>query len=63
MWCANCLQPVNRFIDHDLCKQQVWLALSREFTQTREAIRKQWNPQFKGETVEVRPRLTRSMSF
>lgn len=63
MWCAYCMEAVNRFIEHDLCKLQTWLTLSRDYTQARETSRSQYNFEPKGETVELRPRLTRSASI
>lgn len=62
MWCAHCLQPVNGVIDHALCKESMWLAMSEEYTRAREAFKKQYDLTHKGETVEFRAPLTRSVS-
>jgi len=62
MYCGNCLQPVNGVIDHELCKHEVWLAISEEYTRAREACKKQYDFEPKGCTVEVRKPLTRSVS-
>jgi len=62
MWCAHCLQPVNGFIEHELCKENIWLAMSEEYTRAREAFKKQYDFTHHGETVEIRAPLTRSVS-
>jgi hypothetical protein len=62
MWCAVCQQSIDDVIDHEMCKQNIWLALSQENTQFREAFKKQYDFAPKGETVEIRPPLTRSKS-
>lgn len=62
MYCANCMQPVNGTIDHEQCKEHVWLAMSEQFTEAREAFKKQYNFAPRGCTVEIREPLTRSVS-
>ena len=62
MWCGHCLQSVNGIIDHKLCKEAVWLAVSEEYTKVRENFKKQYDFAPKGETVEVREPLTRCKS-
>ena len=62
MWCALCLQPVDGMIAHRDCMEEIWLTASTEYTQVREAAKKQYDFVPKGVTVEVRPPLTRSVS-
>jgi hypothetical protein len=55
MWCAHCLQVVGTGIDHSLCIDAVWFAISMEYTKSRLAFSKQQDHDVhKGETVEVR---------
>lgn len=56
------MQPVNDVIDHEMCKEAVWFALSEEYTRNREAFQKQYDFVHKGETVEIREPLKRSLS-
>ena len=42
--------------------EEIWLTASTEYTQVREAAKKQYDFVPKGVTVEVRPPLTRSVS-
>jgi len=63
MWCANCMQPVNGIIDHELCKLTVWEILSQEYTQKRKEFLKYYFFEPKGVTVEERKSLTRSVSI
>jgi hypothetical protein len=56
------MQPVNGVIDHERCKEALWFDLSHEYTRTREAIKKQYDFEPKGCTVEIREPLTRSVS-
>ena len=56
------MQPVNGVIDHDFCKEAVWLTLSEEYTKNREAFKKQYDFAPKGCTVELREPLERSVS-
>jgi hypothetical protein len=62
MWCGHCLQPVNGIIDHELCKEAVWFAISEQYTQARDNFKKQYDLSHKGETVEVHQPLTRCKS-
>ncbi len=55
MWCANCIQPVDGTIEHELCKEALWLAMSEEYTRTRQKFKNQYCVERKGETVEVVP--------
>ena len=43
MNCVHCSQPVNGVIEHELCKEAVWRAMSEEFTRVREALKKQYD--------------------
>jgi hypothetical protein len=56
------MQPVNGIIEHELCKESVWLILSEEYTRKREAFKKQYDFAPKGATVDVREPLERSVS-
>jgi hypothetical protein len=62
MLCGHCLQPVNDVIEHELCKEAVWFAISKQFTEAREAFKKQYDFEPKGCTVELREPLERSAS-
>lgn len=62
MWCALCLQPVDGVIDHKLCMEEIWYAASTDYTEAREAFKKQYDFAPKGATVDLRPTLTRSVS-
>lgn len=62
MICGHCLQPVNDTTDHELCKEAVWLAISKQMTEAREALKKQYDFELKGCTVDVREPLERSVS-
>jgi hypothetical protein len=62
MWCAYCFQTVDGVIDHTSCMEEIWHISSEEYTQVREAAKKQYDFVPKGVTVEVRPVLTRSVS-
>jgi hypothetical protein len=62
MNCVHCSQPVNGATDHELCKEAVWFALSKQYTENLEALKKQYDFVTKGCTVDVREPLTRSVS-
>jgi hypothetical protein len=53
MWCAHCLKLVDGTIDHELCKEGVWRAMSEEYTRVREKFTNQHYDEPEGETVEV----------
>jgi hypothetical protein len=61
MWCALCLRTVDG-VNHRDCMEEIWHTASTEYTQAREAAKKQYDFVPKGDTVEVRPPLTRSVS-
>jgi hypothetical protein len=48
--------------NHRDCMEEIWLTASTEYTQVREAAKKQYDFVPKGVTVDVRPPLTRSVS-
>ena len=43
MYCVHCSQPVDGVSSHELCKEAVWIALSKQFTENREALKKQYD--------------------
>jgi hypothetical protein len=43
MKCVHCSQPENGVIDNELCKQAVWLGLSKKYTNTLESLKKQYD--------------------
>ena len=53
---------MNGATDHELCKEAVWFALSKQYTENLEALKKQYDFVTKGCTVDVREPLTRSVS-
>ena len=54
MWCAYCLFEIKNAGDHRTCKEEIWWAMSQEYTATRIKFANQIDPEPKGETVEVR---------
>ena len=62
MLCAHCAQPVNGVLNHDLCKEYVWQAMSEQYTESRKSFQKQYDFDHKGCTVELREPLERSVS-
>jgi hypothetical protein len=56
------MQPADGLIDHEACKDYVWRVYSEQFTQAREAFKKQYDFAPKGCTVDVREPLERSVS-
>lgn len=56
MKCVHCSQPIDAGV-HEPCKEAVWLALSKQFTENREALKKQYD--FVTKACEP---LTRSVS-
>ena len=61
MYCVHCSQPADAG-DHELCKEAVWFAFSKQYTENREALKKQYDFVPKGCTVDVREPLERSVS-
>jgi len=43
MNCVHCSQPVNGVIEHELCKQAVWIALSKQYTENLDSLKKHYD--------------------
>jgi len=43
MNCVHCSQPVNGVIEHELCKEAVWTALSKQYTENLESLKKHYD--------------------
>lgn len=54
MKCVHCSQPIDAGV-HEPCKEAVWLALSKQFTENREALKKQYDFVTKGCEPLTRP--------
>jgi hypothetical protein len=62
MLCVYCNQPVSGATDHKPCQEAVWFAMSKQYTENIDALKKQYDFVPKGCTVDVREPLTRSVS-
>jgi hypothetical protein len=43
MNCVHCSQPVDGVTNHELCKESVWLALSKQCTDNLESLKKHYD--------------------